>query len=147
MLMGIDPRIPPKLLYVLAQMGHGDEIVVVDANYPAASSAACCVHKDVIDMPGVDATACVELITSLMPLDGFVDYGALRMQIDNAPDEMGEVHNDVCAVIDRSLPDGGAQGSIERQDFYRRARAAFAVVHTGETRAFGCFILRKGVVF
>ena len=128
-------------------MGHGDEIAIVDANFPAASTAASCQWPDVISYPGLNAVGVIDLITELMPLDGFSDYAALRMQIDTAPDELGEVHTEVAALLTERLPEGGVLSSIKRQDFYIQAKTAFAVVQCNEHRAFGCFILRKGVIF
>lgn len=147
MLIGIDRRITPDLLHCLALMGHGDEIVIADANYPAQSTARHCAMPTAINLPGLYATEAAELITQLMPLDGFSDYSALRMEIDGQPDLMGEVHEEVWAALKSRLPDNGKLASIERQEFYSHARRAFAVVHTAESRPFGCFILRKGVVF
>jgi L-fucose mutarotase len=146
MLINIDKRISPQLLFILAQMGHGDEIAVVDANFPAVSTAAHCITKEPIDMMGVDAPKCIELITKLMPLDTFTEFGILRMEIDGAPNELGDVHKDVVTVLDHVSGDVG-QGSIERQIFYKRSKAAFAVVQVSEIRPFGCFLLRKGVIF
>jgi len=102
---------------------------------------------EAIQMTGFDAAEVAELICGLMPLDGFSDAAAYRMEIDGAPDEMGDVHKDVFAVLGAAKPEGAVLGSIQRQDFYGRARAAFAVVRTTEARPFGCFILRKGVIF
>lgn len=147
MLIGIDPRVSPELLHCLALMGHGDEIVIADRNFKAASTAAGCTVKQVIRYPGLDAVKVVDIISGLMPLDAFVDYAALRMEIDSAPDEENEVHKGVWNVLTPRLPDGAALGSIERLDFYDRSARAFAVVHTSETRPYGCFILRKGVIF
>lgn len=147
MLIGIDRRMTPDLLHCLALMGHGDEIVIADANYPAQSTARHCAHPTAINLPGLYASEAVELITQLMPLDGFFDYSALRMEIDGQPQTMGEVHEEVWAVLKPKLPESGKLSSIERQEFYSHARRAFAVVHTAESRPFGCFILRKGVVF
>ena len=147
MLHGIDANMTPDLLDCLMRMGHGDEIVVADANFPAASTAAHTHWGEVIQLPAMDAPAAISLITSVMPLDGLSDFCALRMEIDNAPDEMGEVHEQAFEVINAAKPDGAVAGHIERQDFYARARAAFAVVATVDARPFGCFILRKGVIF
>ena len=147
MLIGIDARMTPGLLRCLAAMGHGDELVVTDANYPAAATARHCAVTRPLTLPGLDAPAAIAMITSLLPLDGFTDYAALRMEIDNAPEQMGDVHNEAWAILKPRLPEGGRLASIERQAFYAQARKAFAVVQTTEARAFGCFILRKGVVF
>lgn len=147
MLTGIDPRLTPELLYALALMGHGDEIVIADANFPAASTAAHCVMSEPLCLPGLNATEAIRLITALMPIDAFVEHGALRMEIDDAPDQVNQAHQEVWAVLDEVKPADAGLGSIERQDFYTRAKTAFAVVQTTEARAYGCFILRKGVIF
>ncbi len=139
MLLGIDPRVPPRLLDTLMRMGHGDEIVIADANFPAASVAA----SAPIEMTGFNAVEIAEMICALMPLDGYSEAAAYRMEIDGAPAEMGEVHQAVAAV----LPEEAKLGSIERQAFYPRAGKGFAVVQCGEARPYGCFILRKGVIF
>ena len=147
MLKGIDPRMPPALLDCLMRMGHGDEIVIADANFPSESTAASTHWGEAIQMTGFDAADVADLICGLMPLDGFSDAAAYRMQIDGAADEMGDVHRDVFAVLEAAKPEGAALSSIERQGFYARAAKAFAVVRTTEAQPFGCFILRKGVIF
>lgn len=147
MLHGIDARITPDLMTCLMQMGHGDELVVVDANFPAASTAASTIWGEVIHMPAMMLPEAIGLITALMPLDGFTETCAWRMQVDGAPDEMGEIHHQAFETLAAAKPDGAGLGSIDRQDFYARAMDAFAVVATSEQRPYGCFILRKGVVF
>lgn len=147
MLIGIDGRISPQLLFVLASMGHGDEIAVVDANFPAASTASHCRIDKPIDLLGVNAVDGIELIAGLMPLETFTAFSVLRMEIDNAPDELGAVHRDAANVLNKIAGNENRFGSIERQKFYARSKSAFAVVQTGETRPYGCFLLRKGVIF
>ncbi|NBB92979.1 MAG: hypothetical protein GVY32_07420 [Gammaproteobacteria bacterium] len=147
MLNGIDKRLTPALLHCLARMGHGDELVIADANYPAAATARHCIVTEPLQLAGLDAAEAVAAMVTLLPLDGFNDYSALRMQIDGAPEEMGEVHAAVQEVLTPHLPEGGKVSSLDRQSFYVQARQAFAVVQTSEMRPFGCFILRKGVVF
>ncbi len=147
MLIGIDPHMPADLLDCLMRMGHGDEIVVADANFPTTSTAAHTNWGEVISLPAFSAPRAIELITTVMPLDGLSDYCALRMEIDNAPDEMGEVHRQAFGIIDTVKPEGAVVTSLERQDFYVQAKHAFAVVATSDMRPFGCFILRKGVIF
>ena len=143
MLLGIDPRMPPSLLDTLMRMGHGDEIVIADANFPSASIAATMP----LEMTGFNAVEVAEMICALMPLDGFSEAAAYRMEIDGAPAEMGDVHLEVCAVLEAAMPEGARISSIERQAFYPRAAKAYAVVHSAEARPYGCFILRKGVIF
>ena len=147
MLKGIDPRITPELMDCLIRMGHGDELVIADSNYPAASTAAHCVIPEAIHMPSMSATEVIELITRRMPMDSFADHGALRMEVDNAPDRLEDVHAEVFEHLGKVAPEGAHLKSIERQAFYQRARKAFAVVSCSEHRPFGCFILRMGVVF
>lgn len=146
MLIGIDKSMTPTLLHCLARMGHGDEIIIADANFPSESIAHHCVVSEAIALSGLDCPKAADLITGLMPLDGFTDYSALRMEIDGQPDLVGEVHQQVWDILTPRLPENGALGSIERQAFYAHAKTAFAVVRTAETRPYGCFILRKGVV-
>ena len=146
MLIGIDHRMTPDLLYCLARMGHGDELVVADANFPSDSIAEHCVIETAIPLSGHDCGTAIDMITKLMPLDGFADYSALRMEIDGQPDVLGEVHQQVWNALSDRLPEKGHLSSIERHAFYDQAKSAFAVVRTSDTRPYGCFILRKGVV-
>lgn len=147
MLIGIDPRMTPALMDVLMRMGHGDEIVVADANFPADSIAATTRIGTPLYLPGFTAPDAVELITQYMPLDAFTEACAWRMEIDNAPADLGEVHEAAFATLTARKPEAAALASLARPDFYPRAAHAFAVVATGEARPYGCFILRKGVVF
>ena len=145
MLKGIDPRVTPDLMDVLMRMGHGDELLVVDSNYPAFSLPTR--SGRVVDLPGLDVVSALGLVTALMPLDGFTDYAALWMQRDGAGELPDPVHEAALAVLRPALPEGGQIRSLERQAFYAHAPRAYAVVRTTENRAFGCFILRMGVVF
>jgi L-fucose mutarotase len=147
MLHGIDLDLTPDLMDCLMCMGHGDELAIVDANYPATSSANETMWRDVIYLPRFTAPDAISMITKLLPLDGFSGACALRMEIDNAPNEMGDVHTEAFAIIDSVKPAGAVAGHIERQEFYKRASQAFAIVATSENRPFGCFILRKGAIF
>ncbi len=133
MLKGIDSRMPADLLDVLMRMGHGDEIAVVDCNYPAHSSAAGTVTGRVIELPGFSAPEAIEMVCTLMPLDPFVPEGALWMEVDGKGAQPNPVHEEAIAIL-------------ARQDFYARARQGFAVLRCTETRGYGCFILRKGVI-
>jgi L-fucose mutarotase len=140
MLKGIDPVLGPELLAILRAMGHGDEIVVADANFPAAANAKRLVRAD-----GVGAVRLVCAITSLMPLDDFVPAAAFRMAVVDAPDS----EPPITAEFAKSLAESGYNGPIEsiaREAFYLRSREAFAIATTGETRLYGNLILKKGVV-
>ena len=140
MLKGIDPLLGPDLLAALRAMGHGDEIAIVDGNFPAASSARLLCRLD-----GVDAVRALDAIASLLPIDDFTPCAAWRMAVVNAPDEVPPV----CRLFAETLSAHGYRGpieSLERHAFYERARAAFAIVATGEERLYGNLLLRKGVV-
>ena len=147
MLLGIDARMPPRLLYCLARMGHGDEIVVADSNYPSETTAQHCVEKSVIYLPGMNTSEAIDIITSVMPLDYFSDYAVLRMEVDGKPEEKTDAHSTAWDVLAKVKPSEAYLTSMERQSFYEQAKNAFVVVQTTEVRPFGCFILRKGVVF
>ena len=147
MLIGIDAKMPPDLLFCLARMGHGDELVIADSNFPAESSANHCIETQVIQLPGMNAAEAISLITTVMPLDYFTEYAVLRMEVDNKPDEMNDAHKEAWDVLERIKPKEAHLASIERQSFYEKARKAFVVVQTTESRPYSCFILRKGVVF
>ena len=131
----------PDLLHVLASMGHGDDLALVDCHFPAVSMARRLVRLDGADLPDALA-ACLHL----MPLDSFVPDPALRMEVADNPAQMPEVQALCQPIIDgaegRSLP---LQG-IERHAFYERAKQAYAIVATGEMRTYGCLLLKKGVV-
>jgi L-fucose mutarotase len=147
MLFNIDRNCSPELLYCLAQMGHGDELVIADRNFPATSTALQTGFQKVIPMPGFSALAAIQTIASLLPLDGFVDHAALRMEIDGQPDAMNETHTAVFSFLKTVIPEGAGLGHIARPQFYKRALQAYAVVQTGEDVPYGCYILRKGVIF
>ena len=141
MLRGIDPILSPDLLHTLAAMGHGDEIVIADANFPGTSMGQRLVRSD-----GVSASDMLRAVLSLMPLDTFVDDPAVTMQVvgdpDAVPEAVRDFQNIVNEVADTPVPLTG----IERHAFYDRAKAAFAVIQTGETRLYGNIILKKGVI-
>jgi L-fucose mutarotase len=141
MLKGLDPLLSPDLLHALASMGHGDEIAVVDAHFPAASTARRLVRID-----GADATAVIAAIASVMPLDTFVEAPAAGMQIVGRPDAVPEAVADFGHALDAAEGRPIRIAMIERQAFYDRARAAYAVVRTGERRTYANLILKKGVV-
>jgi L-fucose mutarotase len=140
-LKGIDPLLSPELLHALAAMGHGDEIVLVDSNFPAVSVA-----RRLIRMDGIDLLAATKAVLSVLPIDTFIDEPVGVMQMVDTPDVVPEVQADVFAVVDEA--EGRAVGveHVERFAFYERAREAFAVVMTGELRPYGNVILTKGVI-
>lgn len=146
MLKGLDPRLNAEVLYVLRAMGHGDVLVIADTNFPSDSVARHTVYGELLRMDNLTAGDAVEAILSVLPLDTFVDDFAARMEIVDAPDEVPPVQEEVQAAIDKAEGEPRAMVSVERFDFYDKAREAYAVVQTGERRFYGCFLLRKGVI-
>jgi L-fucose mutarotase len=141
MLKGIDPLLNADLLHALRAMGHGDEIAVVDANFPATTMA-----RRLIRLDGVSATRAVEAILGLLPLDDFVDRPASRMQVVGDAKAIPPVCREFQALIDRAAGRSLPLGLIERRKFYERVRRCYVVVATGETRLYGNLILTKGVI-
>jgi L-fucose mutarotase len=141
MLKGLDPLLNADLLGVLSQMGHGDDLVIADTNFPTTTMG-----KRVVRIPGISAPRVLEAVLSVMPLDDFVDDPLGRIEVVGDPDSVPEVCQDFQDIVDRT--EGGKMqiAKIERFEFYRRAREAFAVVQTGETRLYGCLLLKMGVV-
>jgi L-fucose mutarotase len=145
MLKGVDPILSGEVLGALRDMGHGDELIVADSNFPAGSVAALtCLGRVLrIEQP---AARVVRAVLSVYPLDTFVEGAAGRMQVGDDPDEVAAVHAEVQAEVDAAEGRRWGLVPIERFDFYARARAAYAVIQTGERRFYGCFTFRKGVV-
>ncbi|MBM3524757.1 MAG: ribose ABC transporter [Alphaproteobacteria bacterium] len=141
MLIGIDPLLTPDLLHALASMGHGDEIAIVDANFPAASTA-----KRLLALDGIDAPRALEAVLSVMPLDHAVAHPARVMQVIGKPDEVPAAVGDFARVLQRRLGHAHRPQGVERQAFYDEARACYAILRTGERRFYGNIILTKGVV-
>lgn len=143
MLKGIDPILNADVLYALRAMGHGDDLIIADTNFPSDSVARETVLGEVlrIDRPAAEV---VKAVLSVYPIDTFVDDAAARMEVVGEPTTilpvMEEVQGEVSAV------GGPTMMSIERFAFYDRAKAAYAVIQTGERRFYGCFALRKGVI-
>ena len=140
MLKGIDPILGPELLAILRAMGHGDDIAIVDANFPATSSA-----KRLVRMDGVDAPRMVRAVLSVLPLDTFVPNAAFRMAVVDNPSDIPPITKEFAALLAAS----GYQGEIEpieRFAYYERAQNAYAIVATGERRYWGNLILKKGAI-
>ena len=140
MLKGLDPILGPELLHALRAMGHGDEIAIVDANYPAVSNATRLIRID-----AADAVKVVDAILSLMPLDSFVDCAAFRMEVVDDAKQVPPVCREFAKVVAKREP-GFTVGALERFAFYERANRAFAHVATGERRLYGTLILKKGII-
>jgi L-fucose mutarotase len=146
MLKSIDPLLNADVLHALRAMGHGDELVICDTNFPADSVARQTAIGKLLRMDGVSASRAARAILSVMPLDTFVDDPARRMEVVGKPNEIPAVQAEVQKEIDAAEGRSWPMGSIERMAFYEVAKQAYCVVQTGERRFYGCFILKKGVI-
>lgn len=141
MLKGIDPLLSPELLATLRAMGHGDEIAIVDGNYPALEHARRLVRLD-----GHALVPVLNAILSVMPIDDFVPEAIFRSVVGGKPDQVDPVHQEIidcCAKHEPKVPVTKLIGA----DFYNRVKAAHTVVQTGEPRLYANVILRKGVIY
>jgi L-fucose mutarotase len=143
MLKTISPLLTPDALHALASMGHGDDLAIVDANFPAAQVA----HRSgarLVQIAGADAPAVLAALLPLFPLDTFVPQAAWTMQV------VGDPRTVPPPVADfRKLLHGAGErepATLERFAFYEQAQRAFLILRSGEQRKYGNLILRKGVV-
>lgn len=141
MLKTLDPLLGPDLLHALASMGHGDEIAIVDANFPAGACARRLVRLD-----GVEAPRALRAVLTLLPLDGFVEAPLASMAVVGDAAAVPEAVREFDAVAASAQGTPVRREALPREAFYARAREAFAIVQTGETRLYGNVLVRKGVV-
>ena len=146
MLKGISPLLNADVLHALKSMGHGDDLIIADTNFPSDSIARQTRLGTLLRIDNVTAAEAVEAVLSLYPLDSFVDDAAARMEIVGKPDEVPPVQQEVQKAIDRAEGKPWPMISVERYAFYERAKNAYAVIQTGERRFYGCFAFRKGVI-
>ncbi len=140
MLIGIPPLLGPDFLGVLRAMGHGDEIAIVDGNYPALDHARRLVRAD-----GHGLLAVTEAVMTVMPVDQAVPAALFRASLHNDPSQAGDIHRAIDALFARMAP-GMAVTPLSGEALYPRIRAAHAIVATSETALFANVILRKGVI-
>ncbi|WP_214471756.1 RbsD/FucU family protein [Mesorhizobium sp. dw_380] len=145
MLKGINPLLNADVLQALRAMGHGDDLIIADTNFPSDSVAR---QTALGRLLRIDASAAqvVKAVLSLYPLDTFVDDSAARMEIVGKPDEIPPVQKEVQKEIDAAEGKSWPMLPVERYAFYERAKQAYCVIQTGERRFYGCFAFRKGVV-
>lgn len=139
MLKNIPKLITPELLKVLCQMGHGDEIVIADGNFPS-----CSVNDNVIRLDGQSGCDVLKAVLKLIPLDPYQDNTFL-MQVtpgDKTKTPIWQEYNQLLSID----PAYKGYNTIERFDFYKRAKNAFAVIATGESALYANIILKKGVI-
>ena len=141
MLKGIAKLISPELMMTLMKMGHGDELVLADANFPADSHAQRLVRAD-----GLGAPAVLEAILPLFPLDTFVEDPVLVMRpVTDTADEP-EIWSEFRRLLAVESQASVELQTLERFEFYERARQAYAIVATGESALYANLILKKGVI-
>ena len=137
MLKGINKLLTGDLLKILCDMGHGDELVIADANFPAETCA-----QRLVRIPDADGVKVAEAVLSVFPLDTYSDP-ALIMDLTESDKEKGMAEPTIWPEYEKLC---GSLQKLERFDFYERARTAYAVIQTGEERQYGNLILVKGVV-
>jgi L-fucose mutarotase len=140
MLIGIPSLLSPELLKILMEMGHGDEIVLADGNFPSASMACRLVRLDSHGVPPV-----LDAILRFFPLDGFVDEPVAFMAVTPGVDYVPEIQGEYREIISNRAGCAGIE-EMERFAFYERAKKAYAIVATGESARYANIILKKGVV-
>lgn len=140
MLIGIPPLLGPDFLSVLRAMGHGDELALVDGNYPAVEHARRLVRAD-----GHDLVAVLEAVLAVMPVDRDAAHPVMRAGWANSAGSDADIHRRIDAAVARALPGQGVT-VLEGAAFYDRVRAAHCVVATSEPALYANVILRKGVI-
>jgi L-fucose mutarotase len=140
-LKGIHPLLSPDLLHAMAAMGHGDEIAIVDANFPAAS-----LGPRLIEIRGASSPDVLDALLTLFPLDTGVVPAVFTMEVIDDPAAVPDPVMDFAEVFTQHRLADCEIGTLERYAFYERAKRAFALVRTGEMRPYGNILLVKGVV-
>ena len=141
MLIGIPVVLTPDLLRHLSAMGHGDELITVDVNFPAEACA-----DRVERLAGVTASEALTAILSVLPLDSYDDAPARTMQVVDDPDEIPDTRVEFQRIIDKRADNPAIIQAVERFEFYEQAKRAYCIVQTAERRLYGNIILKKGVV-
>ena len=145
MLKAIHPLLNADVLYALRQMGHGDELVIADTNFPADSIAMQTAFGRLLRIDA-DMSTVVRAVLSQFPLDTFVDDAACRMEVVGKPNEILPIHQEVQKEIDAAEGGKFKLVGVERFAFYEKAKKSFAVIQTHERRFYGCFIFKMGVI-
>ena len=142
MLKGVSKILSPELLKVLCEMGHGDEIVIADANFPSETFG-----KKVIRADGISGTNMLDAVLSVLPLDTYSNPNMILMQLMDC--DVGKInpiiweeYKEIANKNDKNVN----VGNIDRFDFYDRAKGAYAVIATGEEAVYANIILKKGVI-
>jgi L-fucose mutarotase len=146
LLKHIDPLLTAELLWILASMGHGDDLALVDANFPAEAVAASTTSRRLVRLPGLRMGAVAQAILSLLPVDDFTADPLRRMLVVDDTDMVPPVQQELADVVTTALGHALPAVGIDRFDFYTAARQAFAVVQVGDVRFYGNLLIRKGAI-
>jgi L-fucose mutarotase len=141
MLKGIPTILSPDLMKVLLEMGHGDEIVLADGNFPAVSCAQRLIRFDGHNIPEL-----LDAIMTFLPLDTYVDHSASLMEVGPNDPIKPTIWEEYRSIVKQHNPPFEEFEYVERHDFYERAKNAFAIVATSEKALYANIILKKGVV-
>ena len=141
MLKNVSPLISPELLKILAEMGHGDEIVIADGNFPSHS-----VNGRVVRADGHCGVEMLDAILNLFPLDTYAEKNVMLMQVVPGDTVETPIWDEYQATMEKYEKDNTRTDYIERFAFYDRAKTAYAVVATGEKALYANIILKKGVI-
>ena len=141
MLKGLSPFLTPELLKVLCEMGHGDEIVLADGNFPAES-----LHSRVIRLDAHSGTDVLQAVVSVFPLDTYSDPNAILMEVVPGDQVETPIWGEYERILRQAEGDRVKIGNVERFAFYDRAKKAYAIIATGETALYANLILKKGVI-
>lgn len=142
MLKGIDPILTGEFLHILNDMGHGDQLMLVDRNYPAFASG-----NAVVQLGEVGVLRAASAILSVFPLDSFIEFPLERMEVSDDPSLITDTQRELIDLASSIEQREVTCGVVPRFDFYGRAEGCFAIVQTLETAPYSCFIFHKGVVF
>lgn len=140
MLKGVKPCISSDLIKILMDMGHGDELVIADSNFPGASHARNFVRAD-----GIRATELLDAILDLIPLDDYVEAPVVLMKVVEGDDAETPVWDEYRKIVD-SKQSGVKFDYIERFEYYERAKSAYAIVQSGELKKYSNILIKKGCI-
>lgn len=146
MLKNIPKILSPELVKILMEMGHGDEIVIADGNFPAESIGNETIGKRVVRCDGHGVPELLEAIMQLFPLDTYTDKPVMLMEVVPGDPVVPTIWDEYKSIINKYEPENCKIEMIERFAFYERAKTAYAVVATGEEAIYANIILKKGVV-
>ncbi len=141
MLIGLPALLGPEMLFTLRAMGHGDELAIVDGNYPAEEHG-----RRVIRADGLELIPVLDAVLQVLPVDDFVPQAIFRATVKGDPAALDPVHQEIIDVCARRAP-GFAVVPLAGDAFYDRVRAAHTIIATSEPRLYGNVIVRKGVIY